>query len=760
MSAAPERRAIWSPRTLWLRGGLIAGFVVGLIVTIWRDVIVPENFNYDAIKIQAIAKGTWKLPSDPTFDNVASVYRVLGLADASDAAAILGYLFATLVVVLAVWRSGRRVCGPLESLMLLAFFVLTAAYLGNYSKDLLVVLVVAVLLLLPRALWADLLLLAVILGYAYFFRTYWGLTLAGYVMYRLITLRQTKVSLLVGVGIGGAVLAALTVFVALGRDPDYFRALVNETRSVVATTEIRSFVEFAQPWSGLINVCLSYLALLVPIPLVFAAGVGYLPVVAIFILIWIPVFYRLRGSRLWPTGTEPAAAILRRAVSLLLAVLMVQTLFEPDYGSALRHLTPLLPLAVLICLVMSDRPHAKLPMHAARRAGLRPTDPLLVIHWGQNGGGPRFAVRMAESLRGTWGGPVYTSFNRNAEILTLDSTNVGNDYPVVTYRNIVGLLLGLPRLILIGWRFRRYIQQNRIRVVYSAMLSIWQSLVTRVFLPKDVLFFASIHDAVEHPGDAHWVLRMCRRFDCERADVLVTYSDSARRILARQKAGEHTPILVIPHGADKPLSGPRAFRSGAAGPVRLGFAGRIVEYKGLDLFVDLVRHLAGAGVDVRGIVAGDGDVDQALIDSSSELIDWRVGWIAEADMRAIFEEMDLLILPYREASQSGVYSHALAAGVPSVVTPMGGLIGQVNETGGGLVADAVSAEALAAAVRKLLDPVRYAEISARCIEAATGVASWAHASEMLSEGILSEQFVGSVQPDDANHKAVPPAALA
>ena len=60
-----------------------------------------------------------------------------------------------------------------------------------------------------------------------------------------------------------------------------------------------------------------------------------------------------------------------------------------------------------------------------------------------------------------------------------------------------------------------------------------------------------------------------------------------------------------------------------------------------------------------------------------------------------------------EASQSGVVALALGAGMPSIVTPVGGLPSQMIPGVTGLVVEAISGEAVAAAMETLIiDPQR------------------------------------------------------
>jgi glycosyltransferase involved in cell wall biosynthesis len=74
------------------------------------------------------------------------------------------------------------------------------------------------------------------------------------------------------------------------------------------------------------------------------------------------------------------------------------------------------------------------------------------------------------------------------------------------------------------------------------------------------------------------------------------------------------------------------------------------------------------------------------------------------------------MLPYDEASQSGVAASAYAAGCPVVPTPIGGLVEQVTPNQTGIVARDMSAEALADAV---LEFVENPDLLNRCAAGAT-----------------------------------------
>lgn len=165
-------------------------------------------------------------------------------------------------------------------------------------------------------------------------------------------------------------------------------------------------------------------------------------------------------------------------------------------------------------------------------------------------------------------------------------------------------------------------------------------------------------------------------------------------------------------------------------PLRVGFFGRILPYKGIDLFVETIRAARARGIEVHGVVYGDGDAGGAMVAGADLDIEWHLGWLAEVAVNAAVATFDVLVLPYTEASQSGVLGVAMAEGVPVVVTPVGGLREQVAATGMGVVADAVSAEALAAALDRLCAPDgSYEAASTNAVAAAEGPFSWARVVE-------------------------------
>ena len=76
-------------------------------------------------------------------------------------------------------------------------------------------------------------------------------------------------------------------------------------------------------------------------------------------------------------------------------------------------------------------------------------------------------------------------------------------------------------------------------------------------------------------------------------------------------------------------------------------------------------------------------------------------WLSEDDLGNYLSAADVVVLPYRDGSQSAMAPLALARGVPVLTTDVGGLPEVVRDGVNGLVVTPGSVEALTDALRSL-----------------------------------------------------------
>lgn len=358
---ALESTATRATRTGGADYAVAVAAIAGYIIVALRQSILPAKFFFDGDRIQAIAQGTDSSLGDKAFGNVAWVYAQLNLGGHPLVAGLVGYS-AFLLIVLVVWARIRRDNPGFATVFVAgACIIFGAVNLGYYSKDVCVLPIVAAVLFLPKRWWADVVVIALMLGYAAWFRSYWLPVAVVYATYRLLRVQRRSLGF-IALSIAVAVIAlGLAIFVVYGTAPDIYRSTVNDTRTLDPNAQslISPVLTFDEPWSGLLNNVITAFFLLVPLPLLFSGGgLYYVAITLVVTGIWGVTYVAIGRLHRLDVSTLSASMLIRaaRASSLLLAFLCVQALFEPDYGSAVRHVTPLLPAALAVCRLALRRP--------------------------------------------------------------------------------------------------------------------------------------------------------------------------------------------------------------------------------------------------------------------------------------------------------------------------------------------------------------------------------------------------------------------
>jgi glycosyltransferase involved in cell wall biosynthesis len=240
-------------------------------------------------------------------------------------------------------------------------------------------------------------------------------------------------------------------------------------------------------------------------------------------------------------------------------------------------------------------------------------------------------------------------------------------------------------------------------VIHYQGAHVWFDLALP-FLRRYPLVF-TIHDFKPHPGDRlslktpFWVEMFARR----RADELIVHSQYLREIVARNLPGAAANTSVIPHiqiGEDLPPSASKEEEH------LVLFFGRIWEYKGLEYLIHAEPLITARVPDARILIAGQGEdfsrYARMMIHSDRFIV--HNEFISDERAADYFRRASVVVLPYIEASQSGVIPVAYSAARPVVATTVGGLP-EIVEDGrtGYLVAPRDAAQLADAITRLLLD---------------------------------------------------------
>ncbi len=351
---------------------------------------------------------------------------------------------------------------------------------------------------------------------------------------------------------------------------------------------------------------------------------------------------------------------------------------------------------------------------------------LTLWHLGRRGGGPRYTLELARALRDQPGVRlslvISAQSDLHAETIALGLPTLSID----TYTDLRGFALGFLRLPAIAASLTRFLREQGSQIALCTMVHLWNPLLAGAIRRAGAAYALVVHDAAPHPGDNHLWRGLMLKNDFRQADLLVSLTDAVATRLADEQRVPAAKIIRSRLGAFRYGSG--AARTLGEAPHRLLFFGRLLPYKGLDRLIEAMRLLESENFPVRLRLVGQGPLDLGPLPGN---VDLERRWAAEAEIPDLFANADLAVLPYQEASQSGVLPIAQHLGLPSLVTPVGGLLEQVEGGKSGFVADDVSASGLARSIKKIFgEPAVYRNLSQRLIASGSD-RQWSEIADIL-----------------------------
>jgi glycosyltransferase involved in cell wall biosynthesis len=156
-------------------------------------------------------------------------------------------------------------------------------------------------------------------------------------------------------------------------------------------------------------------------------------------------------------------------------------------------------------------------------------------------------------------------------------------------------------------------------------------------------------------------------------------------------------IVVVPHGF-VPDSMIKLGSYDPGGP--LICVGRLLPYKGMDVFVQALRIVADRGEPVPAVIGGEG-VGPDLVGGTVEGLEILPGKVSDETFGSLVERCSAVVLPYRNATQSGVLAHAFVVGRPVIATTVGSFPEYVVDGQNGYLVAPGDPEALADAIAAL-----------------------------------------------------------
>jgi glycosyltransferase involved in cell wall biosynthesis len=263
-------------------------------------------------------------------------------------------------------------------------------------------------------------------------------------------------------------------------------------------------------------------------------------------------------------------------------------------------------------------------------------------------------------------------------------------------------ILPLRRSFQLGaaWRLARLLRRRRADVLHTHTLAAANVLSRLAARAAGVPVVSHLHIENHFRPSTRRLLAALDNATARLAARLVAVSEDTRRAYERQ-GYPRGRIEVVYNGVEVPANG--GFRRND--PARVGEIARLCDVKGQRELLQAMARLPHARLVLAGRDLEQGGAFQDALERESERlgIRERVEFGFHEDVPALLESLDVVALPSWTEGLPVVLLEAMAHARPVVATPVGGTPELVVDGETGLLVPPRDPEALAAALRRLIE---------------------------------------------------------
>ena len=236
-----------------------------------------------------------------------------------------------------------------------------------------------------------------------------------------------------------------------------------------------------------------------------------------------------------------------------------------------------------------------------------------------------------------------------------------------TYKNPVFFLLqsliALFRIPIFLWK-----NKHPRSILYFTVFHPWNGLFMffgRLLGYKSVL---TIHDFITHLGERSWLIEAIQQYQIKKADKLIFLSKYVRNQALSWSENLGHKCHIINHPIPRDIE---ANNMGFNTRPNILVLGRMKDYKGIDMLSNAIYGLEYNQLTLAGL----GSFNYSYEIERLQIED---AWVSTERLNELLSEHEILILPYKEASQSGVLTLGIAAEMVILATNVGALPEQAS----------------------------------------------------------------------------------
>ncbi len=194
------------------------------------------------------------------------------------------------------------------------------------------------------------------------------------------------------------------------------------------------------------------------------------------------------------------------------------------------------------------------------------------------------------------------------------------------------------------------------------------------------------------------------------ADAYIVHSEFDREVLGKSFDIGQRPIRVVRHGpfSHYAVAESTRLREAPEGMCNILFFGTIRSYKGLEDLVQAFELLASEDESCWLTVVGETwedwtqPIEMIMASKYRDRITLVNDYVSDAEVSRWFAGADIVSLPYRRSSASGPLHLTMDAGLPVVVTDVGGLTEAVHGYDGAVLVPGANPQALCEGLREAM----------------------------------------------------------
>ena len=315
---------------------------------------------------------------------------------------------------------------------------------------------------------------------------------------------------------------------------------------------------------------------------------------------------------------------------------------------------------------------------------------ILVNFLGRKGGTALYSYEMTKALIENGAKVSAIISSKNHMINKWKSLPLNKLYIINTYDNKYSFIVNSIKFILFD-RFilKKEIKKDNIDVIYIPCFHPWYSFINKMCSKAKKVF--TIHDPLPHSGGFFdnkliWIMQ---KNDLKKADKIVILSECFRNYVINFYKKKNEQVCVIPHGVFNYYKDVKKDQSIIYENDKINFLffGRIEKYKGLLILAEAYKRLREKYNNITLTVAGNGDFS-LYREAFRGLKDFRLvnRWIDDNEVNEFFSGINIVtVLPYIDATQSGVVNIAMINKSLVIATNVGGLKEQVKDKETGIL---------------------------------------------------------------------------